>query len=184
MRYKELSVKLTRRLNLLVRRAKVFNLLVSLFCRNFGELLEDRWRHPDQYYKLLTIAHDLKTNICLRQNPRELSKVLELHNFEWDGERLVQVETQPHHIMGVLGSIRETLAMSDCEWDDILSSYYECEEDETITFYESEVVDMGNPGIWTYVVYECEEGQETVVTDADINIIDPALELQKLLAVA
>jgi hypothetical protein len=42
---------------------------------------------------------------------------------------------------------------------------------------------MGNPGIWTYVVYECEEGQETVVTDEDINIIDPALELQKLLTV-
>ena len=109
--------------------------------------------------------------------------MLELHNFEWEGERLVQVETQPHHITGVLGSIRETLAMSDCDWDDILSAYYECEEDETITFYESEVVDMGNPGIWTYVVYECEEGEETVVTNADINIIDPALELQKLLAV-
>jgi hypothetical protein len=28
--------------------------------------------------------------------------MLELHNFEWDGERLVQVETQPHHIAGVL----------------------------------------------------------------------------------
>ena len=73
--------------------------------------------------------------------------------------------------------------MSDCEWDDIYSAYYECEEDETITFYESEVVDMGNPGIWTYVVYECEEGKETVVTDEDINIIDPALELQKLFVV-
>jgi hypothetical protein len=107
--------------------------------------------------------------------------MLELHNFEWEDERLVQVETQPHHITGVLASIRETLAMSDCDWDDIYSAYYECDEDETITFYESEVVDMGNPGIWTYVVYECEEGQETVVTDKDINIIAPALELQKLL---
>jgi hypothetical protein len=109
--------------------------------------------------------------------------MLELHNFEWDGERLVQVETQPHHIAGVLASIRETLEMSDCNWDDILSSYYECKDDETITFYESEVVDAGNPGIWTYVVYECEEGQETVVMDEDINIIDPALKLQEILVV-
>ncbi|MBD2655510.1 MULTISPECIES: hypothetical protein [Synechocystis] len=107
--------------------------------------------------------------------------MLSLHNFEWEEERLVQVETQPHHIAGVLASIQETMEMSDCHWEDILSSYYECEEDETVTFYESEVVDAGSPGIWTYVVYECAEGEETVVTDKDINIIDPALELQKLL---
>jgi hypothetical protein len=47
--------------------------------------------------------------------------MLKLHNFEWDGERLVQVETQSHHIAEVLASIQETLDMSDCDWDDILS---------------------------------------------------------------
>lgn len=31
---------------------------------------------------------------------------LELHNFEWEAERLVQRETEPDHIAGVLASIR------------------------------------------------------------------------------
>lgn len=110
--------------------------------------------------------------------------MLSLHNFTWEGERLVQLETQPHHIAGVLGSIQKAMEMSGCDWEDMLSAYYECEEDGTITFYESEVVGAGNPGIWTYVVYECAEGEETVVTSKDINIIDPALKLQKLLAVS
>jgi DNA-binding winged helix-turn-helix (wHTH) protein len=38
---------------------------------------------------------------------------LELHNFVWEGERLVQVETQPHHITGILAEIRKTLENSD-----------------------------------------------------------------------
>ncbi|MEB3311105.1 MAG: hypothetical protein VKJ02_12805 [Snowella sp.] len=107
---------------------------------------------------------------------------LELHNFEWEEERLVQVETQPHHITGVLGSIQDILDNSDCEWDDIYSAYYECEDDGTITFYEAESAEAGNPGIWTYVVYDCEIGEETVVTDININTLEPALQLQQLLA--
>jgi hypothetical protein len=108
--------------------------------------------------------------------------MLELHNFEWEGERLVQVETQPHHLSGVLASIQDVLNNSDCEWDDIFSAYYECEDDSTITFYESEIVDGGSPGIWTYVVYECEEGEENVTTDVDVNILSPALQLQQMLS--
>ncbi|BAY62809.1 hypothetical protein NIES22_28850 [Calothrix brevissima NIES-22] len=50
---------------------------------------------------------------------------LELHNFIWEGERLVQVETQPHHIAGVLAEIRRTLESSDCNLDDIYSAYKE-----------------------------------------------------------
>lgn len=108
---------------------------------------------------------------------------IELHNFSWEEERLVQVETQPHHIAGVLASIRDTLENSDCEWEDLYSAFYECEEDGTITFYEAEIAEAGNPGIWTYVVYECAAGEEEVVTNLDINTLDPVLELRKLAGV-
>lgn len=108
---------------------------------------------------------------------------IELHNFIWEEERLVQVETQPHHIAGVLASIRDTLENSDCEWEDVYSAYYECEEDGTTTFYEAESAEAGNPGIWTYVVYDCAVGEEEVVTNLDINTLDPVLELQKLAGV-
>ena len=67
---------------------------------------------------------------------------LELHNFIWEEERLVQLETQPHHITGVLAELQSTLENSDCDWDDIYSAYYECEEDGTITFYEAESADQ------------------------------------------
>lgn len=99
---------------------------------------------------------------------------IELHNFIWEEERLVQVETQPHHIAGVLANIRDTLENS---------AYYECEEDETITFYEGESAEAGNPGIWTYVVYDCAVGEEEVVTNLDINTLHPVLELRKLAGV-
>ena len=43
---------------------------------------------------------------------------LELHNFIWEEERLVQVETQPHHIAGVLAEVQQMLGDgSDCEWE-------------------------------------------------------------------
>ena len=108
---------------------------------------------------------------------------IELHNFVWEEERLVQIESQPHHIAGVLASIRETLEDSDCEWEDIYSAYFEYEDDGTYTFYESEGVDAGNPGIWTYVVYDCVAGQEEVVTDININTLNPLLKLQQLATV-
>ena len=105
---------------------------------------------------------------------------LELHNFIWSEERLVQVETQPHHIAGVLAEVSNTLENSDCDWDDIYSAYYECEEDGTITFYEAESADAGSPGIWTYMVYDCAAGEEKVVTNVSIDVHKPALQLQKL----
>ena len=105
---------------------------------------------------------------------------LELHNFIWEGERLVQVETQPHHITGVLANIRDTLDNSDAEWADIYSAYYKCEDDGTITFYESEIVDAGKPGIWTYMVYECAASEEEVVTNINIDIFEPVKQLQQL----
>jgi len=106
---------------------------------------------------------------------------LRLHNFEWEGERLVQRETEPHHIAGVLGEIRQTLENSDCDWEDVYSAYYECEEDGTVTFYEGESAEAGNPGIWTYVVYSCPVGSEEVVKNPDINTLAPVLQMQQLI---
>ncbi len=105
---------------------------------------------------------------------------IELHNFFWDRERLVQVETQPHHLAGLLANIRQTLSHSDCQWEDIYSAYYECPQDSTTTFYEAECAQAGKPGIWTYVVYECAEGEETVLTQADIDTYQPVLALRQL----
>ncbi len=108
---------------------------------------------------------------------------IELHNFVWEEERLVQVESQPHHIAGVLANIREVLEESDCEWDDIYSAYFEYEDDGTYTFYEAESAEAGNPGIWTYVVYDCAVGEEEVVTDIKINTLNPLLQLRLLAAI-
>lgn len=76
--------------------------------------------------------------------------------------------------------MRDTLENSDCDLEGIYSAYYECEKDGTITFYEAESAEAGNPGIWTYMVYDCAAGEEKVVTNANIDISKPALQLQKL----
>lgn len=68
----------------------------------------------------------------LSQLMEEVVIVIELHNYVWEEVRLVQVETQLHHIAGVLTEVRDTLENSDCEWQDIYSAYYECEEDGTV----------------------------------------------------
>ncbi len=96
---------------------------------------------------------------------------------------LVQVETQPHHIAGVLAEVRQILAENELDWDEIYSAYYECEEDGTTTFYEAESADAGSPGIWTYMVYDCAAGEEKVVTNVDIDTLEPALKLRKLVLV-
>lgn len=115
------------------------------------------------------------------QLKKEASMAVELHNFIWEGVRLVQVETQPHHIAGVLAEIRNTLENSNCQWEDIYSAYYECEEDGTVTFYEGESAEAGNPGIWTYVVYDATAEEEVVVPNLNINTLAPVLQLKKLL---
>ena len=105
---------------------------------------------------------------------------VELHNSIWERVRLVQVETQPHHIAGVLAEIQGTLENSDCQWEDIYSAYYECEEDGTVTFYEGESAEAGNPGIWTYVVYDGAADEEAVVPNLNINTLAPVLQLKNL----
>jgi hypothetical protein len=102
---------------------------------------------------------------------------VELHNFIWEEVRLVQVETQPHHITGILVEIRKILENSDCQWQDIYSADYECEEDGTVTFYEGESAAAGNPGIWTYVVYDCAAGEEEIILNFDVN---PSISAEQL----
>ncbi len=106
---------------------------------------------------------------------------LELHNFIWEEVRLVQVESQPHHIAGVLAEIRLVIEENALPWSAIQSAYYDCEEDGTTTFYEGESAEAGNPGVWTYVTYDCAAGEEKVVTNVDIDTKEPALHIQKLL---
>ena len=43
--------------------------------------------------------------------------------------------------MDLLAEVRPTLEDLDCDWEDIYSAYYECEEDGTITFFEAESLD-------------------------------------------
>jgi hypothetical protein len=105
---------------------------------------------------------------------------LDLHNFTWEEERLVQVETQPHHLAGIGAEIQATLDNSDCEWEDIYSAYYPCEEDGTFTFYEAESADARVARVGTYVVFECLAGEETVITNIDIDTLAPVLQLQRL----
>jgi hypothetical protein len=105
---------------------------------------------------------------------------LELHNVTWTGVRLVQVETQPHHLAGVVSVILEDLSESDLGWEDIYSASYDFSEDGTTTFYESEQVQAGQPGIWTYVVYDCEIGAEEIVENLEIDTLDPALKARSL----
>jgi hypothetical protein len=104
---------------------------------------------------------------------------LEIHNFIWSGERLVQIESQLNHIDGVLDVVQNTRRSSNLDWEDIYSAYYECEEDGTITFYEGESAEAGNPGVWTYVVYKCPEGREEVVPNPSIDVLAALLKVKR-----
>jgi hypothetical protein len=94
---------------------------------------------------------------------------LELHNYILREQRLVQIETQANHVNGVLDVIQGIRKSSDLDWEDILSAYYECDEDGTITFYEGESAEEGSPGIWTYMFYDCATGEEEVVESSNIE---------------
>jgi hypothetical protein len=104
---------------------------------------------------------------------------LEIHNYIWSGERLVQIESQPSHIDGVLDVVQDVRRSSNLDWEDIYSAYYECEEDGTITFYEGEGAEAGNPGVWTYVVYDCPEGSEEVVPNPAIDVLAALLKFKR-----
>jgi hypothetical protein len=103
---------------------------------------------------------------------------LEIHNYIWSGARLVQVESQPSHIDGVLEIVQDVRRSSNLDWEDIYSAHYECEEDGTITFYEGESAEAGNPGVWTYVVYDCPEDSEEVVLNPTIDVLAALLKVK------
>lgn len=104
---------------------------------------------------------------------------LEIHNYIWSRERLVQIESQPSHIDGVLDILQDVRRSSNLDWEDIYSAHYECEEDGTITFYEGESAEAGNPGVWTYVVYDCPEGSEEVVINPSIDVLAALLKVKR-----
>ncbi|MEC4815499.1 MAG: hypothetical protein SAK29_19815 [Scytonema sp. PMC 1069.18] len=95
---------------------------------------------------------------------------IRLHGFISNGKRYIQVENQLCHITGIFRNLM-------CSGRKIHSStaknaesvYFECEEDGTITFYQAANNDMVESGIWTYLVYECLEDQETVFLDSSID---------------
>ncbi|BAY19270.1 hypothetical protein NIES21_51300 [Anabaenopsis circularis NIES-21] len=96
---------------------------------------------------------------------------LEIHNYNWSGKRLVQIETQSHHIDGLLDVIQNVRKSSNLDWNDIYSAHYECDDDSTITFYEGESAEVGNPGVWTYVVYDCNEEEEEVICNRSVDFL-------------
>lgn len=105
--------------------------------------------------------------------------MLEIHNYRSIGKRLVQVETQASHIDGILDELQDARRTSNLDLEDIYSAYYSCEEDGTITFYEGESAEAGNPGVWTYVQYDCPEGEEAVVPNPGIDVLNALAKVQQ-----
>jgi hypothetical protein len=112
---------------------------------------------------------------------------IQLHSFITSGKRYFQIESQPHHITGVYRKIVRMQDMRGYTFAGIDHAYFECEDDGTITFYKAQTPDGTEQGVWTYVVYECPEGEETVFPDAAINTspkplreLDAGLKLYKV----
>ncbi|WP_315789645.1 hypothetical protein [Fischerella sp. JS2] len=106
---------------------------------------------------------------------------IQLHGFTSSAKRYIQVQSQPHHIIGIF---RKLLCLCGSKYESEMmnteSAYFECEEDGTITFYQALSTDEVELGIWTYLVYECAESEENVFRD---KFIDTSIDsLQKLLA--
>lgn len=93
-----------------------------------------------------------------------------LHSFISNRKRYIQIESQSHHIIGIFEKIMFSSANTDFfESDDVKSAYFECAEDSTISFYEQKSAKDNISGIWTYLVYECLEGEEKVFRDSSID---------------
>ncbi|MBW4645988.1 MAG: hypothetical protein KME23_23855 [Goleter apudmare HA4340-LM2] len=110
--------------------------------------------------------------------------VIRLHTLITSQKRYIQIDSQPHHIIGLLNKIMHLQSMYFCEVANIYGAYYEDEQDGTITFYQAKKLENSNPGIWTYLVYTCPSGEEKVFRDSsintDINLINNLLTGQKL----
>ncbi|MUG97137.1 hypothetical protein F7734_34340 [Scytonema sp. UIC 10036] len=90
---------------------------------------------------------------------------IRLHSYISSGKRYIQVESQLSHITGVF---RRYIHLENTQ--DIKNVCFECEEDGTITFYQAAISAEFTPsGIWTYLIYECPEGEEQVFLDSSID---------------
>ncbi|MBF2063833.1 MAG: hypothetical protein IGS39_05310 [Calothrix sp. C42_A2020_038] len=94
---------------------------------------------------------------------------IKLHSFVTSGKRYIQVESQPNHIIGILKTIKQYISIRGCDLIDIEKIYYYSEEDGTVTFYQADKQGVDSPGLWTYLLYECPEGQEKVFRDSNVN---------------
>jgi hypothetical protein len=94
---------------------------------------------------------------------------IKLHSLTISCQRYIQLETQPYHISGLWKKIIKLLQSHKCDFNDIKSAHYECVEDGTITFYQGEITETDCPGIWTYMLYSCPQGHETVFRDESVN---------------
>jgi hypothetical protein len=94
---------------------------------------------------------------------------MKLHSFVTTCKRYIQVETQPRHITGLLKEIKQWIKLRGCDLIDIQKICYYSEDDGTMTFYQADKSKVESPGIWTYVFYECPEGQEEVFRDSSVD---------------
>ena len=105
---------------------------------------------------------------------------IRLHGFLSSPKRYIQIESQPHHIIGIFQRILNFQRLHNCEFADVHNAYYEIEAEGTITFYQAKKDETGVSGIWTYLVFECLEGEEKILRDC---LIDPNTSpLQQLLS--
>lgn len=111
---------------------------------------------------------------------------IRLHSFISTGKRYVQVETQPYHITGLFQKISRAYDIGK-EFANASTWCYECEEEGTISFYQASSSNSDTSGIWTYLIYDCPEGQEEVFrdpyTDTSTTSLDKLLAGQNLLIV-
>ncbi|MBV6624066.1 MAG: hypothetical protein KI793_14200 [Rivularia sp. (in: Bacteria)] len=95
---------------------------------------------------------------------------IRLHSLVVTKKRYIQVETQPHHLTGIYKKIMvASRNIPLWQFTDTESAYFESEEDGTITFYQAVNSDTASAGIWTYMVYDCPEGEEGVFSDSSFN---------------
>jgi hypothetical protein len=94
---------------------------------------------------------------------------IKLHSFVSTRKRYIQVESQPHHLIGIFKKITRQQKEYAFNFTKEYKDYYECEEDGTVTFYQSQKSDTGSAGIWTYIAYECPEGEENIFPDPSIQ---------------
>jgi hypothetical protein len=112
-----------------------------------------------------------------------------LHGFISSGKRYIQVDTQTHHIIGVfLRIICSSPTMHFSTLENTKSAFFKCKEDATITFYQPGTKNEANPGIWTYLVYECSLMEEKVFHDLSIdtstNLLQELLAGKKIIRLA